>query len=66
VSDTGSAIDARVERRLFREPIERDGGLGIGLYHAARQAQQAGYCVELARNVTGDVCFALSGDASAP
>jgi len=66
VSDTGSAINAHVERRLFREPIEREGGLGIGLYHAARQAQQAGYRVELARNVAGDVCFALSGGASAP
>ena len=66
MSDTGSAINAHVERRLFREPIERDGGLGIGLYHAARQAQQAGYRVELARNVAGDVCFALSGGASVP
>jgi signal transduction histidine kinase len=66
VSDTGSAINAYVELRLFREPIERDGGLGIGLYHAARQAQQAGYRVELARNVAGEVCFALSGGASVP
>jgi len=65
VSDTGSAIDAPVQRRLFREPIEREGGLGIGLYHAARQAQQAGYRVELARNVAGDVCFALSSGPSA-
>jgi signal transduction histidine kinase len=60
VRDTGSAIATPVERRLFREPIERAGGLGIGLYHAARQAQQAGYHVELARNVSGDVCFTLS------
>ena len=66
VSDTGSAINAHVERRLFREPIEHEGGLGIGLYHAARQAQQAGYRVELARNVAGEVCFALSGGASVP
>jgi len=65
VSDTGSAIDASIQRRLFREPIEREGGLGIGLYHAARQAQQAGYRVELARNVAGDVCFALSSGPSA-
>jgi signal transduction histidine kinase len=65
VSDTGSAIDASIQRRLFREPIEREGGLGIGLYHAARQAQQAGYRVELARNAAGDVCFALSSGPSA-
>ena len=60
VRDTGSAIAASIERVLFREPIDRNGGLGIGLYHAARQAQQAGYRVELARNVSGDVCFTLS------
>src|SRR5258706_458925 len=65
VSDTGTAIAAPVERRLFREPIERGGGLGIGLYQAARQAQQAGYRVELARNVPGDVCIALSSEPSA-
>jgi signal transduction histidine kinase len=65
VSDTGSAIAAPVERRLFREPIERGNGLGIGLYHAARQAQQAGYRVELARNVAGEVCFALTSEPSA-
>ena len=64
VSDTGSAIGAPVQRRLFREPIERGNGLGIGLYHAARQAQQAGYRVELASNVAGDVCFALSSGPS--
>ncbi len=59
VSDTGSAVPAPVAKRLFREPIEREGGLGIGLYHASRQAQQAGYRVELARNDAGAVTFAL-------
>jgi signal transduction histidine kinase len=60
VRDTGSPVAAAVERMLFREPIERDGSLGIGLYHAARQAQAAGYRVELAENATGAVCFVLS------
>ena len=59
VCDTGSAVDESVARRLFREPIERGDGLGIGLYHAARQAATAGYAVELATNRDGDVCFAL-------
>jgi hypothetical protein len=65
VNDNGSAIEAQVERRLFREPIEREGGLGIGLYHAYRQAQQAGYRLELERNVAGEVRFALSSARSA-
>jgi hypothetical protein len=64
VTDTGSAVAAPVAKRLFREPIERDGGLGIGLYHASRQAQQAGYRVDLARNEAGSVCFALESEAS--
>jgi signal transduction histidine kinase len=60
VRDTGSAIAPEVASRLLKEPIEREGGLGIGLYHAARQAQQAGYRVELESNVPGDVCVTLT------
>jgi signal transduction histidine kinase len=59
VCDTGSAVEAGVARHLFREPVERDDGLGIGLYHAARQAAAAGFSVELASNRDGEVCFAL-------
>ena len=55
----GPFVHESVARRLFREPIERGDGLGIGLYHAARQAATAGYAVELATNRDGDVCFAL-------
>jgi signal transduction histidine kinase len=62
VRDTGTAVTPAVLRTLFREPIDRDGGLGIGLYHAARQAQKAGYRVELAENTPGAVCFVLSSD----
>lgn len=64
VRDTGSAVDAAVAKRLFREPIDRDAGLGIGLYHAARQAEQAGYRVELVENAAGAVCFALTREAA--
>jgi hypothetical protein len=53
-------VPAAVARRLFREPIERDEGLGICLYHAARQAEQAGYRVELAANEAGAVRFILA------
>ena len=59
VRDSGSAVAPAIARTLFREPIERDGGLGIGLYHAARHAQQAGYEVALTENGGGGVCFTL-------
>ena len=60
VWDSGDAVPPAVAKRLFREPIERDESLGIGLYHAARQAQQAGYRVELAANEPGAVRFLLA------
>jgi signal transduction histidine kinase len=60
VRDSGSPVDAAVARRLFREPIDREGGLGIGLYHVARQAEQAGYRVQMAENRGGCVSFTLT------
>src|SRR5471032_3612111 len=41
VCDTGTPVEAEVTRKLFREPIERGGGLGIGLFQSARQASLA-------------------------
>ena len=63
VCDTGSQVEESAAAHLFREPIERGSGLGIGLYQAARQAQQAGYRLDLARNVAGDVRFSLAKSA---
>ena len=60
VCDDGAAVEAGIAARLFLEPIERGAGLGIGLYHVARQARDAGYRVELASNRDGEVCFRLS------
>lgn len=65
VSDTGSAVPALVAQRLLREPIERGTGLGIGLYHVARQAGQTGYSIALAENRDGCVRFALARGAAA-
>jgi signal transduction histidine kinase len=65
VTDTGSAVPAAIARRLFDEPVERDNGLGIGLYHTARLARQSGYTLELLVNRDGCVCFALSGRGGA-
>ena len=66
VCDTGSPVAEDIARKLFREPIERGGGMGIGLYHAARQAKLAGYRVELTHNRPGYVCFTLARADSAP
>ncbi|HET9578926.1 MAG TPA: hypothetical protein VFP44_13915 [Usitatibacter sp.] len=67
VCDTGKAVPEAMAHRLFREPIERGGGLGIGLYHLGQLAQAAGYRVMLARNVDGRVCLSmLKRDEPAP
>ena len=60
VRDTGSRIEEAVAAQLFRAPIERGGGLGIGLYQLGRMAQQAGYKLDLTSNVAGDVRFTLA------
>ena len=57
VCDTGRAVPADIAARLFSDPVDRAGGLGIGLYHVARQAAMAGWRLELAQNRDGEVCF---------
>ena len=61
VSDTGSAVPEETAANLLRAPVSSRSGLGIGLYQAARQAQEGGFQLALERNVDGEVCFALSG-----
>jgi len=60
VRDSGSAVPARSVDLLFRAPVERGSGMGIGLFNVARLARQAGYELRLANNADGDVRFALS------
>ena len=59
VSDTGSAVPDGIADGLLRAPIASSGGLGIGLYQAARQAEASGYRLVLETNNDGEVCFAL-------
>ena len=61
ITDTGSAIPSAAVESLFRAPVAntRGGGLGIGLYQAFKQAEQAGYVLSLAMNIAGQVRFAL-------
>ena len=59
VCDTGTAVSAHVLADLLQAPVASESGLGIGLYHAARQAEGCGYELHLAANQPGQVCFEL-------
>lgn len=60
VMDTGRAMPDSVAEVLFKKHVPSENGLGIGLYHAGRQAAQAGYALELAGNQKGSVRFFLN------
>jgi signal transduction histidine kinase len=59
VCDTGAAVPQGMAASLLRAPVQSEGGLGIGLYQAARQASASGYVLRLESNRDGEVCFAL-------
>ena len=60
VSDDGQAIEPSLAAALLREPVNSEDGLGIGLYHAALQADGVGYSLALTENRTGRVAFTLA------
>nr|MBA3695529.1 sensor histidine kinase [Methylotenera sp.] len=66
VSDTGSAMPGEVEEQLFKAHISSKSGLGVGLYHAAHQAAQAGYKLSLIENLDGEVRFRLEQSIAEP
>jgi signal transduction histidine kinase len=59
VCDSGTPIPEAVAAKLLRAAVVSDSGLGIGLYQAARWAEQMGYRLTLASNRPGRVCFEL-------
>ena len=63
ICDSGSAVPADKEKLLLQGPVASENGLGIGLYQAAKQAQQNGYQLALESNEDGRVCFRLTGKA---
>jgi signal transduction histidine kinase len=63
VCDSGRAMPNLIAEQLFKKHINSENGLGIGLYHAARQASQAGYSLSLVENSDGAVRFRLSPQA---
>lgn len=60
VCDSGSEIAAETAPRLLQTVVESANGFGIGLFQAARWAEQSGYKLQLRENVQGRVCFELS------
>lgn len=60
VRDGGEAIAPEVLATLFCAPAKSAYGLGIGLYHAAKLAEDSGYRLELAENRPGAVRFRLA------
>jgi len=66
VCDNGAAIAKITESQLFEAPVPSQSGLGVGLYHSARQASQFGYRLALAANEPGRVCFVLTREGESP
>jgi signal transduction histidine kinase len=62
VTDTGSAIPSGAVDGLFSAPVSnsRRGGLGIGLFQVARQAERAGYRLKIVDNRLGRVRLELA------
>jgi signal transduction histidine kinase len=66
ITDTGNAISSAAMENLFRAPIvdSASGGLGIGLFQAARQAEQEGYVLGVCGGGRGGVRFVLEVDVT--
>ncbi len=60
VSDTGSPVPNNIARNLLHSFVPSEDGLGVGMYQAARWAQQMGYRLILQENREGSVRFELT------
>ncbi|MEQ1525133.1 MAG: ATP-binding protein [Gallionella sp.] len=63
VTDSGSPVPTMLSAKLLSSVVVSEGGLGIGLYQAARWAEQLSYSLTLASNREGKVGFELRGAA---
>lgn len=59
VTDSGHAINDDIAKSILTAHIPSDNGYGIGLYQAARYAEQLNYVLQLKQNRHGNVCFEL-------
>ncbi|MBK9161840.1 MAG: HAMP domain-containing histidine kinase [Nitrosomonadales bacterium] len=61
VCDSGEPVPQAIAANLLRSVVASRNGLGVGLYQAARWAEQLGYHLALTSNQRGKVCFELRG-----
>jgi signal transduction histidine kinase len=59
ICDSGDPVPEQLASGLFRSAVSSENGLGVGLYQAARWAEQLGYRLALISNQAGKVCFEL-------
>jgi len=59
VCDDGAPVPPAIEDDLLSAPVPSENGLGVGLYQAAKFAEQSGYALLLQENRRGRVCFEL-------
>jgi signal transduction histidine kinase len=59
VCDTGMPVPPEVVENILSAPVASESGLGVGLFQAAKFAEQSGYVLVLADNRRGNVCFEL-------
>lgn len=55
--DNGSPLPEALARQVLHTIVSSEDGFGVGLYQAARWAQQLGYKLIVRENVAGKVCF---------
>lgn len=60
VCDTGMPVQSDIIDQILMMPVESASGLGVGLFQAAKFAEQSGYALALADNRPGCVCFELT------
>jgi signal transduction histidine kinase len=60
VCDNGEKVSGDKVRNVLRTVVDSEDGLGIGLFQAARWAEQSGYKLALQENIRGRVCFQLT------
>jgi signal transduction histidine kinase len=60
VTDSGKAMSTQIASDLFKKHIASPNGLGVGLYHAAQDSNQAGCELSLQSNINGMVRFRVT------
>ena len=60
VCDTGMPVQSDIIDQILMMPVESASGLGVGLFQAAKFAEQSGYTLALTDNRRGNVCFELT------